>query len=114
MSMVSDIPDWCFFESGLPYSYNKIPSASDYSIMLEKSPVVRIPNIKAPILIFVGERDARVPSSQGKAFYRLLKGNQKEAKLISYPNGSHPLKNAKVNGDYFMNTYKWFIEHKCK
>ena len=80
--------------------------------MLEKSPVLHISNIKAPILIFVGEKDARVPPSQGKAFYRLLKGNQKEVKLISYPIGSHPLKNAKVNGDYFMNTFKWFLEHK--
>lgn len=111
MSMSTDIPDWCYFESGLEYNQGKVPCEADFSTMLSKSPIKYVKDIKAPILIFVGEKDARVPPSQGKAFHRILKGNNKTAKLISYPDGSHPLKNVKVQGDYFMNTVKWFFEH---
>lgn len=109
MSLLSDIPDWSYFESGLEYNQGKIPTEADFSTMLGKSPIVNVGKIKNPILIFVGEKDARVPPSQGKAFYRVLKGNGKTVKLISYPEGSHPLKNVKVQGDFFMNTVKWFF-----
>ena len=111
MAMSSDIPDWCYFETGLDYDQGKVPNEADFSTMLAKSPIRYVKNINAPILIFVGEKDARVPPSQGKSFYKILKGNGKTVKLISYPDGSHPLQNVNVQGDYFMNTLKWFYEH---
>ena len=111
MVMSSDIPDWCYFEAGLEYDQGKVPNESDFSTMLGKSPIRYVKSIKAPILIFVGEKDARVPPYQGKSFYKILKGNKKTAKLICYPDGSHPLKNVLVQGDYFLNTMKWYFEH---
>lgn len=104
----TDIPDWCFFETGIPYDQKNIPSSATWSTMIEKSPVIHIPSIKTPILLCIGNKDLRVPPSQGKMYYNLLRANGKISKLLLYPNDSHPLSSVETSADVFINTCKWF------
>ena len=112
MPATTDIIDWTYFETGLPYQQNILPTSESVRIMLEKSPIILIKNIKAPVLLCIGLKDARVPpKSQGTMYYKLLKANNKKVKMLAYPNDSHPLATVETEGDVFVNTCKWFYEN---
>ena len=112
MSLTSDIPDWTYFETGLAFSQDVLPCSDAYKSMLEKSPIVHLPNIKAPVLLCIGDKDIRVPMSQGKRFYQLLKANKKVVRMLLYPDDSHPLSAVETQGDVFVNVCKWFYVHR--
>ncbi|XP_066924049.1 acylamino-acid-releasing enzyme-like [Clytia hemisphaerica] len=111
MMMVTDIPDWTFVESGVPYEQGTIPSPEILAEMVKRSPIVHLKKVKAPVLLLVGGKDLRVPPSQSKSYYRLLRANGKTAKMLYYPEDSHPLLNIETDGDFFVNVLKWFYEH---
>ena len=112
MPAATDIIDWTYFETGLPYQQDILPTSESVRIMLEKSPITLIKNIKAPILLCIGLKDARVPpKSQGIMYYKLLKANSKKVKMLAYPNDAHPLATVETEGDFFVNTCKWFYEN---
>lgn len=113
MTLSSDIPDWTYVESGLSYTQDILPTGGAYQSMLEKSPIIHLKNVNAPVLLCIGGKDARVPPSQGKAYYRLLKANNKVAKLLYYPEDSHPLSGVETDGDNIVNICKWFYMHHC-
>jgi len=112
MASVSDIPDWCYFECGLSYSQSTLPTENDICQMLNKSPIVHAANIKAPVMLMIGGKDLRVPPSQGKFFYNVLRAHGKTCKLHLYPEDSHPLSKVETEADVFMNVCKWFHTHK--
>lgn len=111
MSVSTDITDWTYFESGIEYTQGTLPMSNDLSTMLSKSPILHLKKIKAPVLLCIGGKDARVPPSQGMHFFRLLKANKKIAKMLYYPNDNHSLSNVETNGDHVMNICKWFYQH---
>ena len=112
MPATTDIIDCTYFETGLPYQQDILPTSESVRKMLEKSPIILIKNIKAPILLCIGLKDARVPpKSQGTMYYKLLKANNKKVKMLAYPNDSHPLATVETEGDFFVNTCKWFYEN---
>ena len=112
MPAATDIIDWTYFETGLPYQQDILPTSESVRIMLEKSPITLIKNIKAPILLCIGLKDARVPpKSQGIMYYKLLKANNKKVKMLAYPNDAHSLATVETEGDFFVNTCKWFYEN---
>ena len=112
MMMVTDIPDWAFVESGVPYEQGSIPSPEIYKEMVQRSPIIHLKKVKAPVLLLIGGKDLRVPPSQGKSYYRLLKANGKTAKLLYYPEDSHPLLSIETSGDFFLNVCRWFYTHR--
>jgi len=112
MMMVTDIPDWAFVENGIPYEQGSIPSPEIYKEMVQRSPIIHLKNVKAPILLLIGGKDLRVPPSQGKSYYRLLKANGKTVKLLCYPEDSHPLLSIETSGDFFLNVCRWFKSHE--
>lgn len=53
------------------------------------SPIWHIPKIEMPILILHGEKDERIPLSQGTAFYRGCLHHKKECQMVVYPREPH-------------------------
>jgi len=59
------------------YSYSEVDSLANSKDILMKladcSPCKNVHKVQAPTLLLLGEKDLRVPPSQGLAYYHLLK-----------------------------------------
>lgn len=108
MVSCSDIPDWCFYEAGERFSFERLPTAELHARLLDKSPIKRADKVRTPTLIMLGGVDLRVPPTQGKEFYKALKCQGVEVRLLWYPEDSHPLSKVETEADAFMNMVNWF------
>lgn len=69
----SDIPDWCFIETGYEiFNFKNLGDPEAYKKMFECSPMKYVDNIRTPLLIALGEKDRRVPWRQGHELRRSL------------------------------------------
>ncbi len=74
MAAATDMPDWVYVESGLPYAHDVDPiSCDEYGMMMDASPVSFVNSIRCPVLFQIGDNDLRVPPSQGYSMYYMLK-----------------------------------------
>jgi acylaminoacyl-peptidase len=76
--MSSDIPDWSYFESGLPYAFEcpKYASISELEHLRMCSPSSVVQQVKVPTLIMVGVNDRRVPYlTNAVRWYEILRSN---------------------------------------
>ncbi|XP_071815905.1 acylamino-acid-releasing enzyme-like isoform X2 [Apostichopus japonicus] len=105
----TDVPDWCFAEVGLKWSY-EVDTSSAYTEMLKRSPVLFLPQITAPTLFLVGKKDQRVPPKQSVNLYKKLRARGVKTKLLFYPY-DHGLQQVDAESDTFINIYKWFQEN---
>ena len=70
MCGVSDIPDWCWNEAGLPYTWLPAdPVLLD--TMWRKSPVSHVEEVTAPVFLMIGQqcgdrRDAKTWRKSGR------------------------------------------------
>lgn len=74
----SDIPDWCFSECGIRFDQSKPHplNAQEYEIMFSMSPDKVSCMIQSPVLLMLGEKDRRVPYSQGLKWGQYLKSRK--------------------------------------
>ena len=72
---------WWEQEMGDPYA--------DPSLYLEHSPSAAIDRIRTPMLVIHGEKDARVPISEGLRLWTDLMRHGVEAKFLYYPDENH-------------------------
>lgn len=107
----TDIPDWCMVEAGCPYSMDSIPEPSFWTEMLNKSPIRYAHQVKAPVLLMLGEEDRRVPNKQGIEFYRALKARGVTVRVLWYPGNGHALDKVDAESDCFMNIALWILQH---
>lgn len=103
---ISDIPDWCFVESGTTEL-----SSETLKIMFEKSPIAHIHKVKAPTMIVLGDSDKRVPISQSIEYYHKLKSNGVKTRMLKYPGEGHGIGETEHESDYLINIALWFQEH---
>ncbi|KAH6567333.1 hypothetical protein BASA83_008867 [Batrachochytrium salamandrivorans] len=89
----TDISDWCFSEAGLPFDQAAphLLSPKEYEYMYHHSPVSVAHNIKAPVLLMLGEGDRRAPPSNGLRWAQYLQGAGKDVTVIMFPNVGHGL-----------------------
>ncbi|NXS98067.1 ACPH enzyme, partial [Jacana jacana] len=111
MVAATDIPDWCLTETGLPYSPDTLPDPTQYTEMLHKSPMHYINQVRAPVLLMLGEDDRRVPPQQGLEYYRALKARGVPTRLLLYPGNGHALAGVEAEADGFMNMVLWLVKH---
>ena len=64
MVYVTDIPDWCFVEAGLPIKPVSQITSEDMAVMKAASPLPLASNVKCPSLVLIGAKDLRVPPFQ--------------------------------------------------
>lgn len=75
--------------------------ADNFGLYEERSPVTFAKDIKAPLLIMMGESDFRVPASQGEEMVAALKAAGKtEFEYISYPGEGHGWRKVDTVLDY--------------
>jgi len=115
MLTATDIPDWCYVEalgSGY-YNWKEYRSASreELDIMWEASPIKHAMAVETPTLIALGLEDKRVPPSQGREYYHVLRANGVITKLIMYDKDDHAIDKVDSEGDLWINIKQWFDRH---
>lgn len=75
MSIISDIPDWCYVEAGEEYTQKGKIDNEIFATMRNVSPIVHAHKVKAPTLLQIGSKDLRVPPHQGTEYHLRLKAN---------------------------------------
>ena len=76
-----------------------------------RSAMFQIKGVTTPTLVQHGERDVRVPTSQGYELYNALKRQGVETKMIVYPRTPHGLREPKFRRDAMRWNLKWFNRH---
>lgn len=95
MLYATDIPDWTFAETELPYSLSRPPiavSPQDYERLHSVSPLSSVHQVTLPTMLMIGKDDRRVPPDQGRTWYHALKGNNKgEVEMLAFDGNGHAL-----------------------
>ncbi|XP_011870317.1 PREDICTED: acylamino-acid-releasing enzyme-like isoform X2 [Vollenhovia emeryi] len=113
---ISDIPDWCAVEAGVPCNIvtGSWPEDTDMFVKMRKcSPITLVDKVKAPTLIHIGTKDLRVPCSQGTMWYNRLKSNKVKTKMHVYDD-NHQLSTGPAEIDHIINDCLWLLEHLSK
>lgn len=87
----SDIPDWYFEESGVPYSPKSIVTPDIYKKVFDMSPIAHVDAVQTPVVLLIGEKDQRVATTQGKNYYHALKGRGKDVQMLCFKDDIHPI-----------------------
>ena len=72
------------------------------------SAMFQVGGVKTPTLIQLGERDVRVPVSQGYEFYNALKRQNVPVKMVVYPRQPHGIREPKLQVDAMHRNLEWF------
>ena len=99
------------FNHPFPLNLSSIrsPDPDAMSKMYACSPIAFVDKVKAPVCLFVGTEDWRVPWAQGREYFNALRGLGKEARMYVYEDG-HGL--AKVGNlvNWRLNSAMFFHE----
>ena len=74
----------------------------------ERSPVFQAVGIRTPTLIQHGDRDLRVPISQGYELYNALRRQQVPVQMVVYPRQPHAIQEPKLLQDAMERNLIWF------
>ncbi len=78
------------------------------SVYDQRSPMAHIQGIRTPTLIQHGERDERVPLSQGQELYNALKRQGCETRMVVYPRTPHGIEEPRLLLDCMERNLAWF------
>jgi acylaminoacyl-peptidase len=75
MAAVTDIPNWVYAVAGVLYEPSSAAAMTSevHENVTKMSPVAHVDKIKCPIQFQIGDKDLRVPPSQGYSMYYALK-----------------------------------------
>jgi len=110
MEEISEVHDGLYFQAGYEFHNDMAPTPQMLAEKLEKSPMSHVKKVKTPTLIEVGEEHHAVPPSQGKNFYKVLKAQGTEVRLLWSPciDLSSLLR---VECDRILKMARWFHKH---
>jgi dipeptidyl aminopeptidase/acylaminoacyl peptidase len=80
-------------------------------LLCARSPVLNVSHVTASTLILHGERDVRVPVSQGYELYNALKRCGCTAEMVVYPRTGHIPHEPKLLQDVMIRTMQWMDQH---
>ncbi|MDP2956264.1 MAG: S9 family peptidase [Longimicrobiales bacterium] len=83
----------------------------DYEGYEKHSAIYRIANVKTPVQVIHGERDLRVPFTQGQEFYRALQRRGVPTEMIALPRTPHGPQEPKLLMEVSPIILKWFDKH---
>jgi dipeptidyl aminopeptidase/acylaminoacyl peptidase len=110
MHATTDIPDWAAVECGITYDPCAVLTPKQYKAMYQKSPIQYVDKVTTPVLLRIGDVDQRVPPSQGREYYHLLKANGMgdKVEMLWYPENGHPLDKLEAERAGWDATLAWF------
>ena len=82
-------------------------------VYMKHSAMFGVKNVKTPTLIIHGEKDLRVPISQGQELYGALKRLNVKTQMVTYPRTPHGPQEPKFIEDIGERVISWFNEY-CK
>lgn len=80
----------------------------DWEAYNQNSPIYYTKNVSVPLLIWTGEKDNNVNTSQTIELYLALKRLDKKAIMLYYPNEGHALMKEKTQRDFSHRIHNWF------
>ncbi|MFQ5691395.1 MAG: alpha/beta hydrolase family protein, partial [Gemmatimonadota bacterium] len=80
----------------------------DYATYEKHSAIFHIKNVKTPVQVIHGQRDFRVPFTQGQEFYRALQRLGVPTEMIVYPRTPHGPREPKFVMDVSERILTWF------
>ena len=83
-------------------------------VYMKHSAMFAVKNVKTPTLIIHGEKDLRVPISQGQELYAALKKLNVKTQMVSYPRTPHGPQEPKFIEDIGGRVITWFNENVRK
>ncbi|KAF7458864.1 Prolyl oligopeptidase family protein [Cryptosporidium felis] len=113
----SDVPDYPFSEMITEghCETGRITILKDYETLVKlhsASPISMVDQVTTPLLLAIGDSDARVPPSQSIEFYNALKKFGKaEVRMLQYPDSGHSISSVAESVDLFLNIANWFGQH---
>ncbi|MDY7226228.1 S9 family peptidase [Hyalangium rubrum] len=75
------------------------------------SPMNFIQQVRTPTLVVHGERDAEIPASQGREFFKGLKAQGVKTQFVVYEDEGHGLRMPAHQRDRLRRTAEWFDTH---
>lgn len=84
---------------------------NDYDEYEKHSAIYRIKNVTTPVQVIHGERDLRVPTTQGQEFYRALQRRQVPTEMIVLPRTPHGPQEPKLLMEVSPLILKWFNKY---
>lgn len=93
------------------YSYGGAPWQNKYAEINKHNPAFNAHKFKYPMLIIHGEKDYRVPATQGLEIYGILKGKGVPAKLIYFPDENHWILSPQNSIFWYKEFIKWFDKY---
>ncbi len=103
MALTSDLPT---FEGALA---GALPwDGTGQGVVLDRSPISSAAAVTTPTLVLHGERDERVPVSQGTAFARAMRAVGIEVVSVTYPREPHGIAERAHQLDVLRRVRKWF------
>lgn len=79
----------------------------NYDLYWDRSPIKYIKQAQTPTLILHGEKDPRVPVSQGKELYTALKWKGVPVEFVVYPREGHGVRERMHQVDFLQRILKW-------
>ena len=98
--------DWYETEMGNP--------KRDAGLFRERSPLVYLDDIKAPLLVFQGANDANVPRAESDLLAAVMKEQKKTHEYIVYDDEGHGFTRRKNVLDSSKRTAEFFVKHLGK
>jgi dipeptidyl aminopeptidase/acylaminoacyl peptidase len=80
----------------------------DPALYARSSPMNFIQQARTPTLVVHGERDAEVPMTQGREFYKALKALGVKTQMVIYPDEGHAFRKPEHTRDRYRRTVQWF------
>jgi acylaminoacyl-peptidase len=130
MIHMTDIPDWCFVEAGVPMDRAKTkPGSNDLAQLAKVSPSQYVEEVKAPLLFLLGAKDRRVPMDDGKRYAEALKnallkdkkkrGNSSSSsdvvgdglRVVVFPEDTHALDRPRTEFEQWITAVWWMKKH---
>jgi|YNPMSStandDraft_1061717.scaffolds.fasta_scaffold20131_2 dipeptidyl aminopeptidase/acylaminoacyl peptidase len=93
------------------YSYGGAPWQNKYEQINKHNPAFNAHNFKYPMLVIHGEKDYRVPVTQGLELYGILKGKGVPAKLIYFPDENHWILTPQNSIFWYKEFINWFDKY---